>query len=180
MLLSMPPYTVAERRRHYSERLYFVEVKAFSLLQLLPLLLLLFGIFNPPPPAPQALADAADAGRPLFALRQDGHVYTHALKTEMGCGYYVPKPLMEVLQGDAALRAQIGLSVKALVRSEAEKVCRVDERRKQKQVDAAKRKPRGPERDGLLDEAAAIALPCCERLREVDESSTGGADAVIG
>ena len=87
---------------------------------------------------------------------------------------------MEVLQGDAALRAQIGLSVKALVRSKAKKVCRVDERRKQKQVDAAKRKPRGPERDGLLDEAAAIALPGYERLRGVDESSTGGADAVIG
>ena len=61
-----------------------------------------------------------------------------------------------------------------LEKARLETECAAEQKQQQKQVDLARRRPKGPERDELLEKALAFAMPRCEALEGFGKLGVGG------
>ena len=175
VMLGVPP-GARPWRRHYSddepEFIGLAERLFFSLVQLVPMLLLFGMVVWPPPSTPASLTGSA---APFVMLRDP--VYSLAMRTaattptapnaDGSAGqitYYVTPHVGETLQEDASLRALVEEAVEATHRKQIEGKCAAEERAQRRQIDVARRLPKGEERQQQLDRALELPLPHCKLL----------------
>ena len=175
VMLGVPP-GARPWRRHYSddepEFIGLAERLFFSLVQLVPMLLLFGMVVWPPPSTPASLTGSA---APFVMLRDP--VYSLAMRTAATTPtapnadgtaghvtYYVTPHVGETLQEDAPLRALVEEAVEATHRKQIEGKCAAEERAQRRQIDVARRLPKGEERQQQLDRALELPLPHCKLL----------------
>lgn len=178
MFLGIPPGARVQRR-HYSTptNVSRAESHLFTLLQLLPALVLLCMAVAPPPSA----SAAADPHDTPFRVEQDA---THSVERRTAAArvpFYV-RPDFEgvVVDGDAEVLRRVEEAVEVLEKARLKTECAAEQKQQQKHVDVARRRPKGPERDELLEKALAFAMPHCKALDGFGKRSGGGGREAAG
>ncbi len=144
--------------RHYNGA---GEPQAFAFAQLVPALLLAVATFAPPRSAP---AEYADAAAP-FRLHADGAYATPRVTPGAGVPYFVRDDFESALLAryPSALRVVEG-AVDSIARTRLREACDTQRRQRQRGIDEARRRPKGPERDALVAAAEARAVEACDEL----------------
>ena len=175
MFLGIPP-GARVHRRHYSTptNVSRAESHLFTLLQLLPALVLL-GMAVAPPPSASAAADPHDTP---FRVKQEA---THSVERHTAAARvpFFVRPDFEgvVVGGDAEVLRRVEEAVEVLEKKRLSTECAAEQKQQQKHVDLARRRPKGPERDELLEKALAFAMPRCEALEGFGKRGGGGREA---
>jgi len=174
IVLGIPPGG-RPRQHHYTDEPDYIsglEVRFFSLVQMLPALLFAAIAFFPPPSAHSHVPE------PLFKLKRDVLYATEVRSGARGAVYYVPAKFAEALRSDAVVRTRVEEFVERETLYGYETACAAEEVRRDRAVESAKRKPRGEERDTALDEALKAPMPQCARRDAFGRG--GGAAAAAG
>ena len=175
MFLGIPP-GARVHRRHYSTptNVSRAESHLFTLLQLLPALVLL-GMAVAPPPSASAATDPHDTP---FRVKQEA---THSVERHTAAARvpFFVRPDFEgvVVGGDAEVLRRVEEAVEVLEKKRLSTECAAEQKQQQKHVDLARRRPKGPERDELLEKALAFAMPRCEALEGFGKRGGGGREA---
>ena len=183
MFLGIPPGARVKRRHYSTPHVSGIESYLFTVLQLLPALLLAAMALVPPP---SAGADF-DASSTPFRMRQGGSgsaadaLYSAERRTRgAGVAYYVREDFEAVVtRRDDAVLVRVEEAVEVLAKAELNAGCTAEQKQQQKQVDLARRRPKGAERDALLEKAIAFEMPTCDRLSRFGRPAerAGGAAA---
>ena len=75
--------------------------------------------------------------------------------------------------GDAAVLRRVEEAVEVLARAGLEASCALEQKQQQRHVDLARRRPKGEERDALLEKALAFEMASCDRLAQFGAARPG-------
>lgn len=171
MMLGLPP-GARPRRRHYTEpEVGMLEAWMFTLLQLLPALLVLGMALVPP------MSSRLGAG-PAFKLRKEAPYTLRRTTAGAQTPFYVtPEFEREILRDLGVLHrveAAVEGSAKALLRENCER----ERKTQQRMLDAARRQPKGPERDEAVAKAQSPThTPSCAKYDGFGGKNGGAAAA---
>ena len=80
---------------------------------------------------------------------------------------------VSVNTGDEAVLRRVEEAVEVLARAGLETSCALEQKQQQRHVDLARRRPKGEERDGLLEKALAFEMASCDRLAQFGRPGAG-------
>jgi len=159
-------------RRHYStpECSSAAESGLFTVLQLVPLVVLAVMCMLPPQSAAAAYADAVSP----FKMVEDPsyHVARHTALASVP--YFVRPDFVHELAANPGAEALVEEAVIESSRRNLSIFCLQEQQWQQKQINAARRRPKGPERDVLLEKANSMEMPECGRLDALAAAVKGG------
>jgi len=151
------------RRRRYA--LLDEPVPLFLIQVVLPLMVVGALVLNPPASTPAAYAGT----RAPFLMRADGP-YVHERTTSVGgVKYYVRSDFASLEALDRFTITAVEAAAESLYREELRASCDGQRRKWQASVNAARRTPKGPERDARVREAEARPTPACVQLKDAGE-----------
>lgn len=160
VMLGMPPGARRVRRHYTSLRVGTVESVLFRAVQLIPVLVLLVLLALPPSTVPPSYAGSATP----FKTRRDG-AFTEARTTAASrTPYYVRPDFAAVFDQLPTVVAAVDSAVDALTRASLQQECERERAAQRRDVDMARRRPKGPERDELIAKANAVEMPGCVKL----------------
>merc|ERR1719217_684759 len=113
-------------------------------------------------PPPSAAADFDPLATP-FRLSRQGEYAVERHTRASRVAFFVLPDFAATHQDDAVLR-RVEEGVEELTRQRLEAECALEQKQQQKLVDLARRRPKGPEREALLDEALQVPMPHCASL----------------
>ena len=152
------------RRRRFS--IVSEEPFLLGLLQVvLPIAVIVSLSLGPPSSSPPAYSGTA----PPFLMRPDGTFYVPRKTATNGVTYYVRTDFAEVYEKDWWAIAAVEAAADSLHREGLRAECDNQRRLWQNNVNAARRTPKGPERDALVKAAESKPTPACDELKRLGE-----------
>jgi len=170
MFLGIPPGARVKRRHYSTPRPAAFESASFTLLQLLPALILAGLALYPPP---TASADFEPTATP-FRMAAEAPFVVERRTRSAGVAYHVRADFERVTtRGDEAVLRRVEEAVEVLARAGLEASCALEQKQQQRHVDLARRRPKGEERDALLEKALAFEMASCDRLAQFGAARPG-------
>ena len=170
IFLGIPPGARVKRRHYSTPRPAAFESASFTLLQLLPALILAGLALYPPP---TASADFEPTATP-FRMAAEAPFVVERRTRSAGVAYHVRADFERVTTlGDEAVLRRVEEAVEVLARAGLEASCALERRQQQRHVDLARRRPKGEERDALLEKALAFEMASCDRLAQFGAARPG-------
>jgi len=170
MFLGIPPGARVKRRHYSTPRPASFESASFTLLQLLPAVILAVLALYPPP---TTSADFEATVTP-FRIGAEAPFVVERRTQRAGVAYHVRADFERVSTlGDEAVLRRVEEAVEVLARAGLETSCALEQKQQQRHVDLARRRPKGEERDGLLEKALAFEMASCDRLAQFGRPGAG-------
>ena len=174
MFLGIPPGARVKRRHYSTPRPASFESASFTLLQLLPAVILAVLALYPPP---TVSADFEPTATP-FRVGAEAPFVVERRTRSAGIAYHVRADFERVTTlGDEAVLRRVEEAVEVLARAALETSCALERKQQQRHVDLARRRPKGEERDVLLEKALAFELASCDRLAQFGRGVGAGREA---
>ena len=170
MFLGIPPGARVKRRHYSTPRPASFESASFTLLQLLPAVILAVLALYPPP---TVSADFEPTATP-FRIGAEAPFVVERRTRSAGVAYHVRADFERVTTlGDEAVLRRVEEAVEVLARAGLETSCALEQKQQQRHVDLARRRPKGEERDVLLEKALAFEMASCDRLAQFGRAGAG-------